>query len=150
MSEKDVTDLDNWMDRLQATIDEEEAKVFTPQVLREAHTPSNYGPMEAPDCELERTGTCGDSVRMYIKMDGDRISKVTFITDGCGATLACNSMLTKMAKGMTAEAAMSLTDGDLLKELGGLPDENLHCARLAVGTLHDAVKHARDRMGPTS
>jgi hypothetical protein len=38
----------------------------------------------------------------------------------------------------------------LLEEQGGLLDENLHCATLAVGTLYDAIKHVRDRMGPTS
>ena len=52
-------------------------------------------------------------------------------------------MLTKMAKDHTVEEVMALTDGDLLDRLDGLPEENLHCARLAVATLHGAVNAAR-------
>ena len=55
-----------------------------------------------------------------------------------------------MAEGLSADEALTLTDDDLLERLGGLPDENLHCATLAVGTLYDTIKHVRDRMGPTS
>lgn len=53
-------------------------------------------------------------------------------------------------RGLTTDEAMSLTDDDLLEEQGGLPDENLHCARFAAGTLYDAIKHVRGRKGPTS
>ena len=146
MEKKEGRVLDNWADMIQGKIDEEEAKVFSPTVLEEAHNP-NYGPMEDPDVELERTGTCGDSVRYYIRMDGDRVAEATFITDGCGATLACNSMVTKMVRGMTVNEVLSLTDNDLLSALGGLPDENLHCATLAVGTLRDTVIRIKRRAG---
>jgi nitrogen fixation NifU-like protein len=139
MQERDSQDLKNWADMIQAQIDEEEAEVFSATVLREARNPSNYGPMEDPDTELQRTGTCGDTVRLHIKLDGDRIQAITFLTDGCGATLACNSMMSKMVKGKTVDQALELTTEGLIEALDGLPDENLHCAELAVGTLRDAI-----------
>jgi nitrogen fixation NifU-like protein len=63
-----------------------------------------------------------------------------FMTDGCGATIACGSMITTMVKGIGIEDVMDIADEDLIKALEGLPDENLHCAALAVGTLHKALR----------
>lgn len=130
-------------EELQSRIDEEEAEVFSRTTLEEARHPSNLGPMEDADGRVHRTGTCGDSMEMFVKIDGDRLADVSFVTDGCGATIACGSMLTKMARGLTVEDAMGLTAEDLMERLGGLPEENHHCARLALHTLHGAVNYAR-------
>ncbi len=140
----DIDELDQLVDQLQSRIDEEEAKVFSKRTLEEARHPSNVGPMEDPDATVHRRGTCGDTMDFYIKVENGKLVAVTFLTDGCGATVACGSMLTKMTKGMTLDQAMSLRDQDLIDELDGLPEENLHCARLAVDTLKGAV-HAAQR-----
>jgi len=134
--------LDDLVEQLQSRIDEEEARIFTRRTLDEARHPSNMGPLEEPTATVRKTGTCGDTMEFFIRVEGDRLTEVTFLTDGCGATVACGSMLTKMAKGMTLEEVMALRDSELLDVLGGLPDENLHCARLAVDTLHGAVHAA--------
>jgi nitrogen fixation NifU-like protein len=65
------------------------------------------------------------------------------MTDGCGPTVACGSMLTKMVTGKSLEDAAEILPEDLLKALGGLPEENIHCAELAVSTLHDALLNWR-------
>jgi nitrogen fixation NifU-like protein len=62
------------------------------------------------------------------------------MTDGCGATIACGSMLTSMIKGKSLDEAEAITEDDLIAALGGLPEENLHCAHLAIITLRDALK----------
>ena len=140
MTESERTDmLDQLADQLQSRIDENEAEVFSRKTLEEARHPSNIGPMENPDGMVRRTGSCGDTMEMFVRFEDDRLVDITFTTDGCGATLACGSMLTKMAKGLTVEEVMSITDQDLIHNLDGLPEENLHCARLAVATLHGAV-----------
>jgi nitrogen fixation NifU-like protein len=135
--------LDQLAEQLQSRIDDEEAKVFSTRALEEARHPSNMGPMEDPIATAHRTGTCGDTMDFYIRVEGDRLVDVTFVTDGCGATVACGSMLTKMVSGMMLDEVMLLRDQDLIEELDGLPEENLHCARLAVATLHGAVNAAR-------
>jgi NifU-like protein involved in Fe-S cluster formation len=48
-------------------------------------------------------------------------------------------MLTEMITGMTIEAALMITSDNLLRSLGGLPEENVHCTVLAVDTLHAAI-----------
>ena len=137
---KDQERLSQLVDELQSTIDREEAVVFSRTTLEEARHPSNLGPMKDANATSHKVGSCGDSMEFFVRVEGDKIENVTFMTDGCGATLACGSMLTKMAKGHSVEEVMAIRDQDLIDRLDGLPDENLHCARLAVGTLHGAVK----------
>lgn len=73
-----------------------------------------------------------------------RIERCTFVTDGCGPTIACGSALTCLAKGRTVREAMKLTSKDLIESLGGLPLENTHCADLAVNTLRGALAKAEN------
>jgi nitrogen fixation NifU-like protein len=139
-SHNEGRELDQLVDELQSKIDEEEARDFSRTVLEEARHPTNYGPMEDPDARTMRKGTCGDIMEIFVRMRGDVISEMSYVTDGCGATLACGSMLTKKVRGMSLDEAMDITSEDLLEWLDGLPEENLHCAQLAVGTLHGVVK----------
>lgn len=136
-------ELDRLADDLQSRIDDEEAKVFSSTAIGEARAPSNMGPLEAPDGHVRRTGSCGDTMDVFVKVVGDKVTEVSFLTDGCGATVACGSMLTKIAADMTLDQVMELNDQDLLVALDGLPEENHHCVRLAVAALHGAVKATR-------
>ena len=131
--------MDRLADDIQSRIDEEDAKVFSRKTLEEARHPANYGPMENPDGQAIKTGSCGDTMQVFIKVMGDRITEASFVTDGCGATIACGSMLTKMVIDRPVDEVMTIRDTDLIGRLDGLPEENHHCARLAVGTLHGAV-----------
>ena len=140
---KIVKELDRMVEDLQSRIDEEEEKVFSKKAIAEARAPSNLGPLENPDGHARRTGSCGDTMDVFVKVVGDKVTEVSFLTDGCGATVACGSILTRMAADRTVEQVMELSDGDLLEALDGLPEENHHCARLAVATLHGAVKATR-------
>jgi nitrogen fixation NifU-like protein len=140
--EKEST-FDKLIDELQSRIDEDESKVFSGTAIAEARNPSNMGTMEDADGVAERTGSCGDNMRFYVKLEGDRVAEARFVTDGCGATTACGSMLARTVEGMTIDGAMAFCDEDLIGLLDGLPDENLHCARLAVATLHGAVRETR-------
>jgi nitrogen fixation NifU-like protein len=140
--EKEST-FDKLVEDLQSRIDVEEEKAFSKKAIAEARNPSNLGIMEDADGVVERAGSCGDTMRFYVKLEGDRIARARFITDGCGATTACGSMLAKTVEGMTMDEAMAFNDEDLIQLLDGLPDENLHCARLAVATLHGALRGTR-------
>ena len=62
------------------------------------------------------------------------------ITDGCGATVACGSMITEMVKGRNVSQIQQINQGAVLSALGGLPEGNEHCALLAASTLKEAVK----------
>jgi nitrogen fixation NifU-like protein len=86
------------------------------------------------------TGSCGDTMEIWLKANNDRVSKVTFLTDGCGPSIASGSMVTEMARGRSVREAFKISEKDVLEALGGLPEESEHCARLAADTLKAAIK----------
>jgi Mrp family chromosome partitioning ATPase len=74
-----------------------------------------------------------------------RLYRCTFITDGCGPSLASGSMATTLAIGRTVEEALAIQQKDILAELGGLPVEVEHCALLAANTLQAACRDCLER-----
>jgi nitrogen fixation NifU-like protein len=107
--------------------------------MDEYKNPKNVGRMPDPDGIGIVTGPCGDTMEFYLKVERSKIHEIQFMTDGCGATIACGSMTTKMVIGETLKNVSKLTNADLINALDGLPDENLHCAKLSIDTLHKAV-----------
>jgi nitrogen fixation NifU-like protein len=84
-------------------------------------------------------------MQIQFHLDGETIKEARFLTDGCGATIACGSMLTKMVKSQTLEQAMKITPDQLLAELISIPDDHEHCLSLAVTTLRKTIQDAWDR-----
>lgn len=114
-------------------------KIYSRKVIEHFMNPRNYGELENPDGYTFMSGICGDTIGIYVAMDRGRIARASFVTNGCGPTIACGSALTSMAKGLTVSEAQSITGDDLAEYLDGLPVENTHCADLAVNTLKGAL-----------
>ncbi|MDO9085146.1 MAG: iron-sulfur cluster assembly scaffold protein [Anaerolineaceae bacterium] len=104
----------------------------------------NMGFFPAPDASGNITGWCGDTMQIQLMLDGKIIKGARFMTDGCGATIACGSMLTKMVQSKPLSEAMKISPDDLLSELISIPEDHEHCLSLAVSTLRAAVNHAME------
>ena len=104
--------------------------VFNPKNLKEMPDANGFGEVD---------GSCGDTMRVWVKVKDGVIADISFTTNGCGATIASGSMVTELAKGKSFSEAMALNQHDVLDALGGLPEDNEHCARLAVSTLKAAL-----------
>ncbi len=105
----------------------------------------NMGCFEQPDACGSFTGWCDDTMQIQFLLDGNTIRESRYLTDGCGATIACGSMLTRMAKGKTLDEALKITPDDLLAELVSIPDDHEHCLSLAVTTLRKTIEDAQKR-----
>ena len=128
------------LDKLAAELQKEVWAQFSDVVIDHANNPRNVGSIENPDGYASITGQCGDNMQIWVKIVDGVVGEVTFWTDGCGPTIAAGSMVTEMAKGRTIKEALALSPRDVLEALGGLPEEHVHCAFLAVNTLHEAIK----------
>jgi nitrogen fixation NifU-like protein len=133
------TDFDRLVAELQQQIVEQERALYSAKVIEEAHHPKNLGRMAGPDAYGIVHGWCGDTMEVYLRLNGARIRGATFMTDGCGPSVACGSMLTTMVREVSLEEAGEIKAEDLVAALDGLPEESLHCAELAVNTLHEAI-----------
>jgi len=141
-----LTDFDRMVAELQSRVLEQARELYSARVIEEAYNPKNVGRMADSDARGVVHGWCGDTMEFYLRMNGERIGKATFMTDGCGPTIACGSMLTTMVRGMSLEEAGEFRSMDLIEALGGLPEESLHCAELAVRTLRAALQTVSGRV----
>jgi nitrogen fixation NifU-like protein len=130
---------DRAMAELQEQILQEARTYYSAKVVEEFYQPKNVGVIMGPDGYGSVLGPCGDTMDIYLRLDGQRIVKAAFMTDGCGATIACGSMLTQLVEGRSLEEAAAITPEDLTAALDGLPEEHTHCALLAVNTLREAI-----------
>ena len=146
MAEK-VSTLDELVDDIQQAIIRDALEIFSERVVEEALNPKNVGMIEDPDGASRITGPCGDTMEIYLKIEDERIIEARFLTDGCGPTIACGSVLTELIRGKTVEDASRLNDEEILSVLGDLPEEHLHCPVLAVNTLKEAIADYRRRKG---
>jgi nitrogen fixation NifU-like protein len=138
-----ATDFDRVVAELQRAIIEQERALYSAKVIEEAHNPTNMGPMAEPDAYGIVHGWCGDTMEIYLRLDEESVKEATFVTDGCGPSVACGSMLTRMVQGMSLEEASGIRPEDLIAALDGLPEDSVHCAELAVKTLWEAIANGR-------
>ena len=106
---------------------------------RLSRTPVNVGRLNDPTGAAWIKGLCGDTMEIYLVIEGDLIREALFHTDGCAATHACGSLVTETAKGKTVDAALDISPKQIIDGLAGLPEDHRHCAILAVSTLHKAI-----------
>lgn len=131
------------MAELQRMIEEEERIKYSRKVREHARHPQNLGRMDNPDAHAVVLGWCGDMMEIYLRIDGERVQEATFITDGCGPSMACGNMGCELARGLVLSQCEQLVPSDLIAALDGLPEDSVHCAELAVDTLHKAVEEYR-------
>jgi nitrogen fixation NifU-like protein len=114
--------------------------------------PRNMGEIENPDGVGEaQNPACGDTIRLFIKVEADRIIDAKFLTFGCGAAIASSSITTEMVKGKTIVEALKISNQVVAEALGGFPPAKIHCSVLAEQAIKAAILDYRKRKSlPTS
>ena len=120
---------------------------YTDKVMKEFHNPKNVGELkDANGIGEVGSPACGDIMRMYLKISDDGvIEDASFKTFGCGAAIASSSKATEMIKGQTIEQASKLKNSDVVEELGGLPQQKIHCSVLAAEAIAAAIEDYNSR-----
>lgn len=103
-------------------------------------TKENIGLLENADQITELTGPCGDTMKISLNIDGNKIGDARIQVLGCPGAVASGCALIGLAKGKTLEEATHIDLDLLYKELENLPKQKIHCARLAVMTLQKALE----------
>jgi nitrogen fixation NifU-like protein len=128
--------IDDIARRLQETV----LAGYSERFKHELFNPENMGKVRNPDSHVRITGVCGDAIEMSLTLRDERVSDVKFTTDGCGATVACASCVTRMAKGKPIKDVLRIEPEDVDDYFEGLPDESKHCAKLAVMALRAVLE----------
>jgi nitrogen fixation NifU-like protein len=118
---------------------DEHAIIPEAQFWEHVHQPKNVGELTEPDGHAIGVGSCGDSLQICLRIRNECIEDIKQLPNGCSYTVACGSAMSQLAKGQGIEDALNLEPADIEKALGGLPEDHLHCARLAINTLGEAI-----------
>jgi len=133
--------LDDFVNNLQDEIFEDTLKIYGEKAYQRWRNPLYMDSMQDPDGYGRITGPCGDTMEIYLKFKEGRVRDASFQTDGCGPSLICGSFAAELALGKNTDELKDITNETILKVVGGLPEEDQHCALLAANTLHEAIDH---------
>lgn len=100
---------------------------------------SNMGSLSDADQVSELTGPCGDTMKVYLKLEEGRIQDAKIQVLGCPGAVASAMVAMDLAKGRTVEEALEIKDRDIVRILEELPEQKVHCVRLAVKALEKAL-----------
>ena len=114
---------------------------YTEKVMDHYENPRNVGVVEdANGVGIVGNPTCGDVMKLTIRVEDDVIKDVKFKTFGCGAAIATSSMVTEMVKGKKISEALEISNKAVAEALGGLPRVKMHCSVLAEEALKAAIE----------
>ncbi len=119
--------------------------MYTEKVMDHFSNPRNVGEIDDANGVGEvGNASCGDIMKIFLKVEDNIIQDVKFKTFGCGAAIATSSMVTEMAIGKTIDEALVLTNQAVAEALDGLPPAKMHCSNLAADALHEAIKDYKE------
>ena len=97
-----------------------------------------------PDGYGKKTGVCGDTVEIFLSVNGDILNTVSFDVSGCMNTNACANTVAHLTEGKRLDEAWEITPEDVAGYLETLPEDHLHCAELAVGAFYLALSSSQE------
>jgi nitrogen fixation NifU-like protein len=104
---------------------------------------ANMGTLPDADQVTELTGPCGDTMRLYLKMNNGTIGDAKIQVLGCPGAVASAMAAMDLIRGMSLEEAMTVKDRDVFRMLEDLPDQKQHCVRLTIKTIQKAIEEYR-------
>ena len=107
----------------------------------------HLGIIENADQVSEMTGTCGDTIKVYLKIENDRIGDVKYQIMGCPGSISAAMAAGDLVRGKSVDEALALNDGDVFNYLEEIPVKKHHCIQLAVKALIGAIQTYRDENG---
>ena len=114
--------------------------LYSEEVLDHFANPRNVGEIaDADGVGLIGDPTCGDFMKVWIRVDGNVLADVKFKCQGCPAAIATGSVMTELAIGRDLDQAMEISDENIAEALGGMPESKLHCSNLGAEALHHAI-----------
>lgn len=108
-------------------------------------TKPHMGHIADADIISEMTGSCGDTMAIYIKMENGVVSDAKYQVMGCAGAISAAMAVVDLIRGKDLEFARSIDDGSVFRVLKEIPAMKHHCIQLAVKTLHKALDAHRNQ-----
>ncbi len=136
---------DDFVNELQDQIFEETKAAYGEVAFQRWLKPLYMGRIDLADGYGRVTGSCGDTVEIFLRFEKGKVKQASFQTDGCGSSTVCGSFAAELALGRTPDELTDITGETILEILGGLPEEDRHCAFLAADALQESLHNFMTR-----
>ncbi len=122
--------------------------MYNDTVLDHFQNPRNTGEIENAD-GIGSAGnpTCGDVMKIFIKIEDGRLANVKYKTFGCAAAIATSSAASELLIGKSIEEAEKLTREEVAEALNGLPEKKMNCSNIAPDAIRAAIADYRSKIG---
>jgi nitrogen fixation NifU-like protein len=97
------------------------------------------GSLPDADQVSDMLGSCGDTMKIFLKIDDNTITDIRYQVLGCPGAISASMAAVDLVKGKSIEQARKLNDGDVFNQLVDIPVKKHHCIQLAVKALHKAI-----------
>jgi len=136
--------------------------VYSKKLMKYFKKPKNVGKVKNANAIGEAGNPlCGDMMKMYLKIRGDKkagkadgareqggkgavIEEAKFETLGCAAAIAMSDRVIELVKGKSLDKVKKLKPKDVAEGFG-LPKAKVHCSVLGIEALKDAIKKYESR-----
>ncbi len=105
---------------------------------------TNMGVLPEADQVTELTGHCGDTMKLYLKLEDGRIKDAKIQVLGCPGAIASAMAAMELIRGKTIEEVMEIKDRDIFRMLEEIPDQKQHCIRLTNKTIQKALEEYKN------
>jgi len=114
---------------------------YTKKTVEHFLHPKNIGEIKNADAVADIGNmVCGDQLSFSLKVKDGRVADIKFLSFGCASNIATASIMTERVKGMTLEEAKNYKWQETVDELGGLPQQKIHCSILASEGLKKVIE----------
>eukprot|EP00918_Siedleckia_nematoides_P072257 GHVU01157784.1.p1 GENE.GHVU01157784.1~~GHVU01157784.1.p1 ORF type:complete len:160 (-),score=37.06 GHVU01157784.1:46-525(-) len=121
-----------------------QARFYSKQVHDHFNNPRNVGSLNKNDLNVGTAivgkASCGDVIKLQVKVENDVIKDVKFKTFGCGSAIASSSLATEYIKGMKLDEALGVKNTTIAHDLA-LPPVKFHCSLLAEDAVRGAIEN---------
>lgn len=115
--------------------------LYSEKVMDHFKNPRNSGEIaDADGVGTVGNKNCGDVMKIYIKVEDNKIADVKFQTLGCGAAIASSSIATELIKGKSIDDALKITSAQIAEQMGKFPPAKYHCSILAEEGIKKAIE----------
>ncbi len=104
----------------------------------------HMGCFDDADQVFKKIGSCGDIMKVYLKVDNNTINDVRYEITGCAGAIAAAMAAVELVKGKTVDEALKINDGDVFDVLENIPEKKHHCIQLAVKTMHEGIQEYKN------
>ncbi|MFC1731904.1 iron-sulfur cluster assembly scaffold protein [candidate division KSB1 bacterium] len=101
----------------------------------------HVGSLQNPSVEYSYKGHCGDTMKIFLKINSDIITEASFEAIGCAGAYSAGSALIELIKGKHINVAEKITEADIIEHLGDIPPSKADCIVLVKKTFEKTLDH---------